>query len=327
MMLSTAVQRFLEASEPPVLSQSTHISYRSDLLFLVAVAKVEFTDNVVDFTSDLVTSVFQKWKAKGLSQATLHRRRASLSQLAKWCLRERLIAESPLVPSIKRPRKLPRPIPSDEQDRILALPLTGLERVIRGLLSDAGLRVSEIGALRIEDVELGQHEGEGKILIHGKGAKERSIPLTPALWHILRDYILSSGDLSTTDREGHLKAFVIAQPNGKPFSRRMIERRTKKWGRAVQASHTTPHRFRHRFATELLERKADLRQVQELMGHADLSTTAIYTEVTDQRRREAINLLDRGAESVKVLGLGSAPPEKSPSGGAPNDSQVVKNKE
>lgn len=294
MMLSTAVDQYLQAIEPPVLAKATWIAYRSDLRFLVAVAKVEFTDNVVDFTDELVGAYLRHLKKRGLDQSTLHRRSASVSQLAKWCLMGRLIAVSPHVPRVKRPKRLPRPLGSDTQAKLMALRLTGDELVIRGLLFDAGLRVSEVCTLEIGDVALGLHDGDGRILIHGKGSKERSVPLSPALWHVLRDHILAAGDLERTDRDGKLRAYVIAQPDGKPYSRRMIERRTKRWGKRAEVREvTTPHRFRHRFATELLENGVDLRDIQSLLGHEDVSTTAGYLEVTDRSRRAAINALKR----------------------------------
>jgi len=306
MMISTAVAKFLEESEP-VIAGSTRAQYRSDLTFLVAVAKVDYTDNLADFTSALVIAVFRKWKAKGMAQATLHRRMVSVRQFAKWCLRERVIAASPLVPSVRRPRRLPRPLAGDVQDQILALDLRGKERVIRGLLFRAGLRVSEVCGLRIEDIVLGVDEAHGTVLVHGKGSKERVVPLARDLWHDLRDYLLASGDLRS-DSEGRLKAYLLAKPDGTPWSSKMVQRRTKAWGRRIGlAERTTPHRFRHRFATELLEEGADLRQVQELMGHADISTTAGYTQVTDQRRRAAIDLLGRKSETARVLGPGPAP--------------------
>lgn len=302
MMISTAVDKFLEEIEPPVVAKMTHDQYKSDLRFLVAVAKVDFTDNLADFTSDLVKAVLRKWKAKGMAQATLHRRMVSVRQFAKWCLRGRLVAESPLVPSVKKPVKLPRPLGGDIQDQIMALDLRGRERVIRGLLFRAGLRVSEVCAMRIEDVTLGADEDHGTLLIHGKGTKERVVPIERDLWHDLRDFILSSGDLRRLD------AFLIAKADGTAWTPKMVQRRTRAWGQRLGiAEKVTPHRFRHRFATELLEEGADLRQIQELLGHADISTTAGYTQVTDPRRRAAINLLSRKDRPAQVLGPSPAP--------------------
>lgn len=300
MKLSTATENFLTDAKL-TLAPSTRASYKSDLDLLVMLAKIQFADNVIAFTPELARLYLATLADKGLSQATLHRRRASVNEFAKWCLMHRLVTEHPMreSPKIRRPRKLPRPFAGDVQAKILALALTPQERVIRALLFQAGLRVSEVCGLEIGQVELGQNETEGLIRVHGKGDKERTIPLAPELWQELRDYLLAAGDLQTVNREGELVAYVIARPDGKPFTRRMIERRTRAWGRRANiADRVTPHRFRHTFGTELLEKGADLRQVQELMGHADISTTAIYTEVTASRLRSAVNLLSRRREHV-----------------------------
>lgn len=291
MKLSTAVDQFLTDGRIN-LRPSTLAAYRSDLNLLVSLASVRFADNVIAFTADLVRDYLRTLAGKGLAAATLHRRRASVSELAKWCLLRRLVAEHPMAETekMRRPRTLPRPFAHDDADRLESLALTGVEAVIRLLLFHAGLRVQELCDIRVRDVDFGVDEQDGAIRVHGKGGKERVVPLTPDLWHRLRDYMLSSVAVD------HLNAFLLARSDGRPWTRRMIERRTRAWGRSVRLDKVTPHRFRHTFATRLLEGnaagdKADLRQVQELLGHADISTTAAYTAVTTERLRSAVNLL------------------------------------
>lgn len=287
MKLSTAVEQYLEAISPPVVSKETHAAYKSDLMLLVAIAKVDFSDNVVDFGDKLIQAYFQKMKAKGLAHMTLYRHRSAIAQLNKYLLMQRLIPLPIETPRMKKIRHMPRPLASDVQEKIMALNLLGKERVIRALLFRAGLRVSEVAAVRIGDVQLGRHDQDGTLLVHGKGSKERVVPLASDLWHDLQDHMLASGDLD------HLDAYVIAQASGKAYSRKMIERITRRWGKEVQASKVTPHRFRHRFATELLDNGEDIRVVQELLGHADLNTTAVYTHISNPRKRDAINSLGK----------------------------------
>lgn len=292
MKLSTAVDQYLTDARIRGLRPATLDAYRKDLRLLVSLATVQFADNTVSFTPELVRDFLSAIAGKGLAAATLHRRQASISGFAKWCMARRLVAEYPMadVGRIKRPRQLPRPFSHDDADAIEALGLAGVEAVIRLLLFQTGLRVQELCDLRVQDVSLGADEQDGSIRVRGKGGKERVVPLTPDLWHRLRDYMLSSVEI---DRLG---AFLLAQRDGRPWTRRMVGRRTRAWGRSVKLDKVTPHRFRHTFATRLLEgneagEKADLRQVQELLGHADISTTATYTQVSTERLRAAVNLL------------------------------------
>lgn len=317
MRLSTAVDDFLTECRITLAPQTLE-NYRSDLNLLVSLASVKTGDTVLAFTPALVKTFFVTLSERNLSMSTLHRRRASVSQFAKWCLRHRLIAEDPMAdtPSIKRPKKLPRPFTRDAQDKIEALVLLPQERLLRALLFSAGLRNAEVQALRVRDVTLGETEHDGVLLIHGKGKKERAVPIEPGLWHELRDYLLAAGDLRG-DREGRLNAFVVARPDGRPFTRKMILKRTHGWEKRAGVEAVTPHRFRHTFATRLLEgneqgEKADLRQVQELLGHESVATTEIYTQVTAQRLRSAVNVLAKKVGAEKVLFPDSVPAPQVP---------------
>jgi integrase/recombinase XerD len=303
MLMSKAAADFLDDCKTRGLSQATRDSYRSDLTLLYGLAAVIAADNVIHFSPELVRDYFVKLASKGLSAATLHRRRASINQFAQWCLVRRLISDNPMAhtPVIKRPKRRPRPFASVTREKLEALELAPVDAVIRGLLFHAGLRVSEVCGLLVRDVEFGAHEHDGAIRVLGKGNKERVIPLTAELWHHLRDYMLAHSAID------HLDACVLTWGLARPFSRRMIERKTRMWGRAAKVDdRVIPHKFRHSFATRLLDRGADLRQIQELMGHADLNTTAGYLDAT--RLRDAVDLLSQRPATEKILDLGSAPP-------------------
>lgn len=309
MKLSTAREEFLADCRLRGLSPATLDSYRSDLNLLVGLASVHAADNVISFTPGLVRRYFLALANKGLAAATLHRRRASISEFAKWCLLRRLVADHPMAdtPKIKRPRRPPRPFASATRDKLAALHLAGVDALIRELLFGAGLRVTEACTLQVGDVDLGVDETRGSIRVHGKGDKIRVVPLTPELWHLLRDFMLAHTDVS------RMTAYVLPRPDGRPWTRRMIERRTRAWGAALKLDEpVTPHRFRHTFGTRLLEERADLREIQELMGHADISTTAGYADVVPERLRSAVNRLSRRAPGEKVLREDSAPPCNAP---------------
>src|SRR6266542_2858503 len=154
MRLSTATERFLDTVRARGLSRATYDAYASDLRLLVSLATVTASDSVLAFDANLVRKYLVTLSEKNLSPATLHRRRASVSEFAKWGKRERLwsgdVAES--MPSIKRQKTLPRPFADDERDRLMALDLNVTERALRGILYYTALRVTPICGLRVGDV-------------------------------------------------------------------------------------------------------------------------------------------------------------------------------
>jgi integrase/recombinase XerC len=304
MKLSTAVQQFL-ADARVGLSRSSQANYASDLNLLVALATFHASDSVFDFNGDLVRYYFRELSKKGLTMATLHRRRASLNMFAKWGLRRRLWAVNPMdeAPKIKRPKRLPRPYTPDEHERLMALPLTGAEAVFRGLLAYAGLRVTEACTLQIGNVRLGRPDRPGALRILGKGNKERIVPVVPELDDLLRDWMLAAGDLLDA------RAPFVQQRSGRPWTRRMVEQRTAAWGEVARVASCIPHRFRHSFATMMLERGATIREVQEALGHEDIATTALYLQVVNQALVDAVmRLSPRLRQADRVTGPGSVPP-------------------
>lgn len=291
MRLSNVVDEFITEYRV-TRSIETVRKYEATLDAFSAWLTVTAADNLVSFTSEAVRAFFLMRAGKGLALGTLQRERAALSEFAQFCRRRRKIVHDPMTdtPSVKQPKRLPRRLTHQAADKLTGLTLASAEeRVIRGLLFEAGLRVSEVCGLAVEHIELGDHPGQGMIHVrHGKGDKDRSVPPSDALWHLLHDYLLST---AAVDRP---KAPLLAQPNGKPWTTPMIRRRMHAWARAAGLTdRVTPHRARHTFATEMLESGADLVQVQKALGHADLNTTAVYLDVTVTRLREAINLRSR----------------------------------
>lgn len=290
MRLSTAVDAYLAEIKHAVKSDTLD-KYRGTLEQLKALALIRSADNVVAFTPELTRELYLSQAGKGLAPATLARIRSALIGFGKWCFNQRLIAESPtrLLPRLKVPQKLPRPFPVDARRQIMELVLDQPDRVIRGLLYQAGLRVSEVSRLAVCDVDL---EARTITIRDAKGDKDRLVPLADDLWQDLRDYMLAS---SRIDQPA---SWVITRATGERYTEPMIRRRTKAWGDRLHLGKVTPHRFRHTFATRLLDHGADLRQVQELLGHANIATTARYTEISRERLRAAVNLLNK--ENIPV---------------------------
>lgn len=224
---------------------------------------------------------------KGLSRTTVARKLASLRNFYNFLVRQKAIQENPLqlVVTPKIPKQLPRFIQYNDLENLFdAIPTDtdlGLRnRAIWETLYASGLRVSELVGLDLDDVNF----GVGSIKVKGKGQKERLAPLGQHSIYWLQRYI----DISRPKLKGHRDTEALfLNKNGRRLTDRgvryIIDDCVKKGASALKVS---PHWLRHSFATHMLERGADLRAVQELLGHMHLSTTQIYTHVTSARLRE-----------------------------------------
>jgi integrase len=176
----------------------------------------------------------------------------------------------------------------------MRLELQPVESVVRGLLYYTGLRVSPICQLKIGDVsfdEISYPNGvtfPGVIRTIGKGNKPLVTPMHPALKELLFAHVIQY-----TDLKGH--SWLLRQTprrrtssEGRPYTRRLIEQMTHRWGKRAEVPDCLPHRFRHTFATDLLRQGTDIRVIQTLLNHADLGTTAVYTKVVDAQTGAAV---------------------------------------
>ncbi len=227
-------------------------------------------------------------REKGYQKNTQSRKIASLRSFFKFLARKGWIRENPflLVATPKREKPLPRFVGVEEMEKILSLPFKGVlgerDRALLELLYSSGIRVSEAVGLNIQDVGL----VEGYIKVRGKGKKERIVPIGEKALEALEKYLPLRQKLLTSFRKDIYvdeEALFLNRWGGRLTSR-SVERIVDKYIRmAAVKSKVTPHTFRHSFATHLLERGADLRSVQELLGHASLSTTQVYTHLTPER--------------------------------------------
>ncbi|HEX5396564.1 MAG TPA: tyrosine recombinase XerC [Candidatus Limnocylindria bacterium] len=230
---------------------------------------------------------------RGLSPSTVAGRLAAVRAFYRHATREGWISADPLagVRSPKRPRRLPRVLSAAQAERLVEAPVrrtvTGASAVARQLRDAAlleilyatGMRISELAGLTLPRVDVARR----RLRVLGKGNKERELlfgrPAAEALARYLRD---GRPQLAT-----NAGASVFVNASGGPLSARGARLIVEKWvGRAGIDVAASPHTLRHSFATHLLEGGADLRSVQELLGHADLATTQIYTHLSDARVRE-----------------------------------------
>jgi integrase/recombinase XerD len=234
---------------------------------------------------DLLTHV-RSLRLAGLSPKSVARAINSLRMLYRFLLSEGEVRSDPTA-DLDVPRtwkSLPRFLTFQEVDRLLSAPDTGRPLGVRNLamlevLYATGIRVSELISLRLEDLNL----EVGYLSCMGKGSKERIVPLGRKAIERLQQYLRDVRPGLT--RRGESR-FLFTNRNGSKMSRQGLWKILKGYGAAAGIQrHLSPHVLRHSFATHLLERGADLRSVQMMLGHADISTTQIYTHVNRERLR------------------------------------------
>ena len=223
-------------------------------------------------------------RGQGHAGRTLSRHLSSLRGLFAYAALEGEAADNPaaLLENPKLPSLLPEVLTREEMERVLEQPGMGerggqRDRCILELLYAAGLRVSELCDLRLNDID-----AQRRLLkIFGKGAKERLVPVHEVAQDVLDDYVRHWRP-SFQPRE----AFVFLNRSGRGLTRQYVWKLVKKYvAQAGITREVSPHTFRHSFATHLLEGGADLRTVQLLLGHADISATEVYTHVQADRLR------------------------------------------
>ncbi len=215
--------------------------------------------------------------ADGLSGRSLQRMLSALRSFYKYLNREGLATANPAldIKAPKVPRRLPKTLSADSLDDLLDIqtddPLEMRDLAMMELLYSSGLRVSELVGIDLHDLDL----RDAQVRVLGKGRKERQVPIGEKAREALKRWL---GVRSTLAAPLEMGLFVGKL--GKRLSARTVEQRMKRWGELVGVSGSLhPHKLRHSFATEMLAHSGDLRAVQELLGHADISTTQIYTHL------------------------------------------------
>lgn len=250
--------------------------------------------SVLKFTSAHVRAYLEhRSSRRDLSLNTLNLDSTVLREFAKWGTRARYwrLEDVDDLPRIEKPKTLPRPYHAAERDRLMALPLDADDRVLRSLLYYAGLRESEAIGLRLRDLTPPHllPTGEtipGRLYVWGKGSKERVVEVHAALWRELEDYLRTLPAATRTDRH------LLAKTDGQPWSAAMVQRHVKAWGKAAGVVGAVPHRWRHTFATDVLDASpGELLTLQALLGHASVATTQIYAKVSNARKAAAVGRL------------------------------------
>ncbi len=268
------------------LSANTLAAYGSDLNEMSRFLKAQEVHCWEDVTRDHIVNYFE-FLGTELSQRSKARRLASARSFFKFLDHQGKLRENPAsrVHFPKFSASLPKFLSASEVEALLGqpsseTPLGKRDKAMLELLYAAGLRVSELSEVQIQQV----HLDAGYIVIRGKGDKERLTPMGELAAEALQDYLNSGRPLLL--KKGSAKE-VFLNRNGGKLTRQGIWKVLKQY--AVKAGirqNLTPHMLRHSFATHLLENGADLRLLQVLLGHADISTTQIYTHVATARLKE-----------------------------------------
>jgi integrase/recombinase XerC len=269
-------------------SQHTISNYQADIERFFAFAREQSVGEVLfeDVTTILIRAYLARLKEEDYARRTIARRVAALRSFFRFLCREAVIAQNPFktVHTPKLEKKLPVFLDAGEITGLLDLPdntpLGRRDSAILELLYATGVRVSELAGLTVKDLDF----SSGYLLVYGKGAKERIVPVGRKAITAARYYLdkIRPKLCSVSNKGAHDKFFV--NKNGGPLTDRSVRRILDKYVDALAiAKNVSPHTIRHTFATHLLNNGADLRSVQELLGHVNLSTTQLYTHVTKER--------------------------------------------
>ena len=266
------------------LSANSIAAYRSDLLGCARWLAANGGAELRQASLEQLRSYLVHRSAGGARTRTTARLVSSLRRFYRYLVREGEIALDPtaLIESPKRERPLPSSLTEEQVERLLAAPDVGTaiglrDRAMLETLYATGLRVSELVGLTLARVSL--HQGVVRVI--GKGDKERLVPLGEEALEWINQYLRRARAELVGNRSSEA-VFVTAR--GGPLTRQAFWHNIKRYAaRAEIATHLSPHTLRHAFATHLLNHGADLRVVQMLLGHAELSTTQIYTYVAQAR--------------------------------------------
>lgn len=261
------------------LSENTISAYSRDLNEFVS-----FTGDILGVTTGDISRYLERLRQLGRTSSTIDRKVDAIRGFYKFLVREGLIRHNPtdILEPIKSWHKLPSVLSIREVEMLLehpdlSTPLGIRDKALLELLYATGLRVSEVINLKIDDVSVDNRYVRCK----GKGGKERIVPIGSKASESLRQY-LESGRPALDPKED----WLFVNYAGEKLTRDGVRKIIQKLANSAGIRKISPHTLRHCFATHLLERGADLRSLQEMLGHESISTTQIYTHVTSERLRE-----------------------------------------
>lgn len=251
--------------------------------------KVELDQKLLAVDINTVRSYLVKLNEKQYSKSTIARKLATLRSFYKFLVKRSMISSNPVtaVRTPKQEKKLPKFLEYEEVKRLLETPpmnnwLGARDRAIMEVLYSTGVRVSELVALNMDDVDfLGE-----VIHVRGKGKKERIAPISSSALQTIQHYMEFRNKRAQSNANFDPKVLFVNK-HGKRLSTRSVRRKMDKYLKMAGLDPSiSPHTLRHSFATHMLNNGADLRSVQELLGHQSLSTTQVYTHLTTKKIKD-----------------------------------------
>lgn len=269
------------------LALNTLESYGRDLRQYYEYLESDENESLAKATRATIIAYLMHLQKEGKATATIARRLAALKAFYQFLLRQKYVEKDPTA-NLESPRlekRLPKVLSVKEVELLLKQPDTATaagmrDKAMLELLYATGIRVSELVCLKISDVNLEM----GYIRCTGKGSKERIVPMGSIAIRSVREYLAHGRNRLVKDKS---ETSLFVNHHGRQLTRQGFWKIVKKYAQDAKINkEITPHTLRHSFATHLLENGADLRSVQEMLGHADISTTQIYTHITKGRLKE-----------------------------------------
>ena len=298
------------------LSGKTVDAYAADLAVYFKDLRDQGISNVARVTQEDISRHLVTLGQRGLSRRSQARHLAAIRVFHRFLTAERYVEKDPSedLDTPRSARKLPVFLTLDEVEQLLAAPDESTPVGIRDkamleLLYATGLRVSELVGLGINDIQL----GAGYLVAKGKGAKERIVPIGSIAAEKVQAWLAGPRQLLLGTRQSQA---LFVTPRGGGFSRQGFWKLLKRYAlKAGILKPLSPHKLRHSFATHLVERGADLRAVQAMLGHADLATTQIYTHVNSTRLRTVYDSAHPRGDDVRGRGGVPRSPVRKRAGG------------
>ena len=273
------------------LAERTAISYQSDLQLFLEYLAGQAEDILPEAVDQDLVRAFLSWclEERKHGPASRARHLSALKHFFSFLFDNKRIASSPIggLRAGKLPKRLPKPLAEDEMSRLLNAPdlstYSGLrDRAAMEFIYGSGLRISELCGMTFGALDL-QNSNGPMLRVKGKGNKTRMVPLSQASLRSLAEYLRKRD----SDKKGP-KDIIFLGDRGANLEPRTLQRNLKKYLITANLDPDyTPHKLRHSFATHLLDHGADIRVIQELLGHESLATTQIYTKVSSTRSAEA----------------------------------------